>query len=176
MASSSNYETHGGLLRNCTMDAWQRISGPMQGSCHDRLTFWMTYLRDVAPREVSICHVPDNEQALDLSPPHVRTFERVEIQLRCPEGILMTGLVSRELSHVQIEQVTAAVAYDHWCDGVLVQDPQQVWGMFHCLANITFHVSLDGRNYVNGRTLHPIIDADEISDYLWQEYSRIRRH
>ena len=136
----------------------------------------MTYLRDVAPREVSICHVPENEQALDLSPPHVRNFERMEIQLRCPEGILMTGAVSRELSHVEIEQVTAMVAYEHWCDRVLVRDPQQVWGMFTCLSNITFHVSFDARNYVNRRQMHPIVDADQISDYIWQEYSRIRRY
>ena len=88
----------------------------------------------------------------------------------------MTGVVSREISHVEIEQIAAMVAYEHWCDRLLVRDPQQVWGMFTCLSNITFHVSLDARNYVDGRQFHPIIDADEISEYLWQEYSRIRRY
>ena len=176
MASSSNYETHGGILRNSTMDAWERIRRPFQGDFDDRLRFWMTYLRDVAPREVSICHVPDYEQALELSPPHVRDFRRTEIQIRCPEGILMTGVVSREVTHVEIEEITAMVAYEHWCDRLLVQDPQQAWGMFSCTSNITFHVSFDASNYVNRRQLHPIVDADEISDYIWQEYSRIRRY
>ena len=158
------------------MEAWERVRNG-HSTFEERLSFWMKYLHDVVPQGVALCHVPDNNQIHDLNPVDYPVARRMEIQLRCMEGILMTGLVTTDRHNIHIEEITAYVANEHWHDGLVVYDYRQEWGMFTCLETIRFHVKRNGRNHPHHvSTVHPIDNAREVSRYIRHEYDRIRVH
>ena len=169
----SSYFEYYGRLRTVTMEAWERVRSG-HSTFEERMSFWMKYLYDVVPEGVVPCHVPSNNQMADLHPADYPIVRRLEIQLRCMEGILMTGLVSMDRYSRHIEEITASVAYDHWRDGLVVYDHRQAWGMFTCLETIKFYVSRNGRDYRYVSTVHPIDNAREVARYIQREYDRIR--
>ena len=133
----------------------------------------MLYFQDVVPYDVSVHHVPAYIQAHDLNEGS-STIRREEIQLRCMEGILMTGIVSMELHGFDVTEIGAVLAYEHWRHGMLVRDPRQEWGMFTCLRELRFFNSLDGREIQGVHTFRPIADVRDVVRYIRREYERIR--
>ena len=87
----------------------------------------------------------------------------------------MTGLLSGENNPTTIEDLAAALTYDHWRDRWLVRDPSQAWGMFTCLDTLSFYTSGNGRDYEHMSTYRPIEDLRHVARYIRQEYERIRR-
>ena len=163
---ASYYEYHG-TLSTATREAWRSL----RVFPHDtdvRLEFYLRYFRDIVPNEVVVCHVPSYVQAYNLQ-------DRYEIQLRCHEGILMTGLLSAENDPTTIGVLTAALTYDHWRDGWLVRNFRQAWSMFTCLDTLSFYTSYDGRNPERLSTYRPIEDLRHVARYIREEYEEIRR-
>ncbi|KAM0804233.1 hypothetical protein BDR22DRAFT_837477 [Usnea florida] len=169
----TSYFERYGRLREVTMQAWQPLSSG-HSTFEQRVSFWMKYLRDVTPDDVAVCHVPSSTQMFDLNPPDYPVARRMEIQLRCREGILMTGLVSTDYHNSYASDIIAFVAYEHSRDGLVVWDPRQQWGSFTCLQYIRFHVSENGRDYRITYTLHPITSVRDVARYIRHEYDRIR--
>ena len=171
---ASYFELHG-RLRTITMEAWERLASG-HDTFNERMSFWMKYFHDVVPQNVAPCHVPANVQIHNLNPAGYPYSPRMEIQLRCREGILMTGLVSMDRHNIHIEELTALVANEHWLDRNLVDHNRQAWAMFTCLRSIRFHTSLNGTDYRNVNTIHPIDNVREVVRYIRHQYYDIRYH
>ena len=164
---TSYFERHGGL-RQLTMEPWERLSS---GSFifETRLTFWLRYLHDVVPEGVVVCHVPVADQIFDLNPPNYPNVRRTEVQLRCMEGILMTGIVSFDYHSSDASDIAAFLAYQHASDGLLVHDPDQAWGTFTGLALLSFYVSDDGldpNDYRHTATFNPMTNVRDVVRYI----------
>ena len=168
---SSYFEYHG-RLSNQTMQAWNRMNDH-HCTFGDRLRFYMLYFQDTVPYDVSVHHIPAHIQAHDLNEGS-STIRREEIQLRCMEGILMTGLVSMESQNYDLTEIGAVLAYEHLRDGMLVRDPRLAWGMFTCLRELRFFYSIDSRLIREAHTYRPIADVRDVVRYIRREYERIR--
>ena len=162
----SYYEYHG-TLSTATRAAWHRL-GDYPDDIRVRLEFYLCYFRDVLPNGVVAFHIPGYVQAFNLQ-------GRYEIQLRCNEGILMTGLLSADNNPAAIEGLTAALTNDHWRDGWLVRNPHQAWGMFTCLDTLSFYISYNGRTPARVSTYRPIEDLRDVAEYIREDYEEIRR-
>ena len=157
------------------MEAWEPLaSGHDTFNC--RMSFWMKYFHDVVPQDVWPCHVPANAQIYNLRPDNLPDHPRMEIQLRCREGIFMTGLVSMDRYNRHISGITARVASEHWRDGYLVEHERHEWAMFTCQKTLWFFESLNGREYHNVDSVTPIDNVRGVVRYIRREYDRIRRH
>ena len=170
----ASYFERKGRLSTSTMQAWDRFHSG-HSTFEDRLLFYVRYFQDVVPCDVVVCHVPAYTQTFDLMPDGYPLFRREEIQLRCMEGILMTGLVSMEWYPQSISSVAATVAFEQWRYGLVVPDQHQTWGMFTCRHEIQFYVSRNGRDYRGVSCLSPLDGVDEVVNYIRSEYERIRR-
>ena len=156
------------------MEAWNILMS--YDTFETRMSFWMKYLHDVVPEGVSPCHVPANTQMFDLHPPDYPNLRRMEVQLRCREGILMTGLVSMDYNNPYASDIASFVAFEHSRDGLVVYDTHQAWGIFTMLRHIRFSVSNNGRDYVHTLTAHPITNVRDVVRYIRREYDRVRVH
>ena len=154
------------------MEAWQQFRSVPNFAT--RASFWMKYLYDVVPEGVLPCHVPANTQMFDIHPPEYPNSRRMEIQLRCMEGILLTGVVSQDWHNPYASNIAAILAYEHWRDGLVVYDPYQAWGIFTCITTMRFSVSDNGRDYRDTLTVHPITNVWDVVNYIQHEYDRIR--
>ena len=169
----TSYFEQKGRLSTSTMQAWDRFHSG-HSTFEDRLLFYVRYFQDVVPSDITVCNVPTNAQTFDLMPDGYPLFRREEIQLRCMEGILMTGLVSMEWYPESISSVAAIMAFEQWRYGLVVWDPHQAWGMFTCRHELRFYVSRNGRDYGGVDSLSPLDGVDEVVRYIRQEYDRIR--
>ena len=170
----TSYFEHKGRLRRSTIEAWDRFHSS-RSTFEDRLSFYMLFFQDVVPYGVVVCHVPAYAQTFDLMPDGFPLFRREEIQLRCMEGILMTGLVTMEWYPDSVGSVAAIVAFEHWRDGLVVRDHRQAWGMFTCRHEMRFYVSRNARDYDGVDYLNPLDGVEEVVRYIRQEYENIRR-
>ena len=157
------------------MQAWDRFHDH-RATFEDRLSFYVQYFQDVVPYNVSVCHVPAYAQTFDLMPDGYPLYRREEIQLRSPEGILMTGLISMEFYPESISSVAAIVAFEQWRSGLVVRDNRQAWGMFTCRHEMRFYISRNGRDYDGVDYLSPLEDVREVVRYIRHEYERTRRY
>ncbi len=136
--------------------------------------FYLHYLSDVVPFEISVDSVPINAQFFDLA--ESSNEDRVEIQLQWAGRIFMTGLVGMESRPTYVERTAATLAYENWRKGWCVRERHQAWGMFTATPKIRFCISLDpdGRDWERVATFHPIQEVRGVVAYLRQEFERIR--
>ncbi len=169
---ASTYSRQNGLSQ-VTIDAWDRL-GENPRHTQDRRMFYLHYLSDVVPFEVSVIHIPNHQQPYDITG-EARDF-REEIQLEWARKIFMTGVISLD-DHTPYRAETAAgaLAYYHWSDGYCVPDRDQAWGMFTGTNKIRFCRSRDGREWERVASFHPTDDVRSVVAYIRNEYERIRR-
>lgn len=171
---ASWYQEYGHLSQR-TMDAYRRY-GRDPHNIRERLDFYLTYLEDVVPYEVGVHMVPNHLQPYDLGASSRLYTEREEIQLRCQEGIFMTGIIQLGTRSDKAEEIAATLAYTQWRQGFHVRYHHQAWGVFTGLHQIRFCSSRDGMDWDRTADFHPIHDAQEVVAYFEREFARIRHH
>ncbi len=153
--------------------------GPNPRSFEQRLNFYLTYLEDVVPDDVTITHVPNNLQPWELilpeSPGAAAPVEREEIQLRYQGRIFMACILSLE-HPISAETMAGHLAYVHWRNGYFVRDHHRAWRMFTALRDIRFCSSWDGNTWDRMATFDPIRNAGNVAAYLQRELDRVRLH
>lgn len=86
----------------------------------------------------------------------------------------MSGLVSMEINATQIERVAADEAYTKWLDGDFVDEK---WRFFTGIKHIRlFESSPHGDEWDLVENFDPIESAQEVAEFLQQEYDRLRFH
>ena len=155
------------------MDAHNLYGGDPH-STEQRRNFYITYLEDVVPNEVTIHPVPNHDQPYDLG----GSFDpREEIQLWYAGKLFMTGVVG--LGHnnpSRVEEITGHLAYIHWKrQRIYLPFDHQAWGMFTGLTKIRFCSSRDGMNWNRTGEFHPLHQVREVVAYFEQELARVSR-
>ena len=164
---TSFYARHGSLSRQ-TRESSQHFARPRNPQ--DRLRFYMDYLIDVVPLEVTVHHAPSS------SGPRGRRARREEIQLLTPSGeIFMTGLVEMGSSPYHCEEVAASEAYTKWLDGYFAADGRK-WRFFTGLSQLRFYRSDRGVSWNIKEAFHPMNEAQRVSEFLQQQYESLRHH
>ncbi|CAD6592526.1 MAG: hypothetical protein ASARMPRED_006386 [Alectoria sarmentosa] len=158
-------------LSQQTRGAYQRYCAN-PSSVAERRDFYLTYLDDVVPIEVTVHLVLSHLQPYDLRGPN---NPREEIQLRFGGKIFMTCVVGLDRNSQHAEDVAGTLAYEHWHQGHCIADSQQAWGMFTALHNLRFCTSRDGREWCREANLHPTCQVQEVVAYFRQEFERVRR-
>ncbi len=125
--------------------------------------FYIHYLSDVVPFEISVVHAPSYHLPYD------------EIQLQWRGRIFMTGVVFPNGRDDQAVEAAAHQANHNWRQGWCVRDRSQAWGAFTATDYLSFYISRDGRECYNTGNYHPIHDARDVVGYLRLEYERISR-
>ncbi|CAD6581730.1 MAG: hypothetical protein ASARMPREDX12_000649 [Alectoria sarmentosa] len=157
---TSYYSQH--ELSQQTRGAYQRhCANP--SSVAERRDFYLTYLDDVVPIEVTVHLVLSHLQPYDLRGPN---NPREEIQLRFGGKIFMTCVVGLDRNSQHAEDVAGTLAYEHWHQGHCIADSQQAWGMFTALHNLRFCTSRDGREWC----------LREVVVYIRQDDERVLVH
>ena len=167
---ASIYSRQNGLSHD-TIRAWQQIGAHPRGT-RDRRMFYLIYLADVVPFEVSVVHIPSHLQRHDITGASYN--DREEIQLQYAGRVFMTAVVSMDHRPIWVERAAATLAYHHWREGRCVRDPHQAWGMFTATDQIRFFISRDGRNCDRTAICDPILDVRHVVAYIRQEFERIR--
>ena len=162
------------------MDAFRNYDDDPR-SLQARLNFYLTYLADVVPDEVTVLLIPEHLQCYDLNQlareRNSTTPERKEIRLMCDEGIFMTGIVQQGSRAAAAEEIAAYLACTQYRQGFFARFQHQAWGIFTGLQNITFCSSRDGRDWERTTgDLHPIGHVREVVRYFEREYARVRHH
>ncbi len=137
--------------------------------------FYLHYLSDVVPFEISVHSIPKNAQFFDLA--GSSSEDREEIQLQWGGRIFMTGVVGMDSQPTYVERTAATLTYENWRGGWCIRDRHQAWGMFTATPKIRFCVSLDrdGREWERVATFHPIQEVRGVVAYIRQEFERIKR-
>ena len=158
-----------GLTRH-SWDLW-RNGGPSARSVHERLQFYLAYLQDVVPHQISVTFIPIHRQPYYLNP----EVDGMEIRLMYRHMIFMTGVVSLQYGNPEaVEEIAALVAYSGYCSNEFVPNGHN-WRIFTCTTRLRF-CTVHGSQ--NDRTpgLHPITQAAEVAEYLQQEFDRVLSH
>ena len=148
------------------------LFGAYPTNINERLDFYLSWLYDVVPHGVTVYHVSTTSPLT-----HLMTSERVEIaeiQLRTDRGeIFMTGLVSMEenaIDDLEMRAATEAIAKlraGHFVD--------ETWRFFSGLTQVRFcngYVG-DDEKWERVGEWDPIRHADEVAEYLQQEYDQL---
>ncbi len=114
--------------------------GPSPHTVEQRLDFYLTYLHDVVPYGVNVCHIPRNHQPFELRLTTVRSrtvapIRREEIQLRYEGRVFMTCVLSLDCVPINAEQIGGHLACTHYRDGYFVRDYHRAWRMFTALKH-----------------------------------------
>ena len=167
---ASLYSRYG--LSPQTTQAWTHF-GQYPHNTRERRDFFLRYLTDVVPMEVTVYAVPRHLQRYDIT--EGARYEREEIQILCHGYIFMTCIVSMDFHPDQVEEVAASLAFYNWSHGFCIPDRHQSWGMVTALHSLRFCSSRDGREWDRTAIFHPIRDVQDVVAYFRQEYERIRR-
>ena len=161
-----------GAFHPQTMDLFRRY-GENPRTTEERRNFYISYLEDVVPREVTVHPIPRHQQFFDIS---TRYVQREEIQLMYEGKIFMTCVVSGDSNPNPAEEMAAHLAHHYWSQGYFVRDRHVAWRMFTGLRDLRFCSSHDGREWVRENTLDSITDVEEVVAYFRQEFERVRLH
>ena len=167
----SYYARHGALSAH-TREAYRRY-GASPRTLDERVSFYIDYLKDVVPSEVSVIHIPSHRNVFDLGSEGGERKE--EIQLYCDGGIFITCVVSMAYHYGPTEDVTGALAYEHWRQGFFVRDRNTAWRAAVCMRGIRFFSSDHGRDWVSDGDFNPVTEARYVAEFLQEEYERSRR-
>lgn len=156
-------------LSQLTFSAWQHYSH----SIVDRLRFYLSYLKDVVPTEITVHWIPQDLQLYDIQESESGRVERMEIRLLYEQKIFMTCVVSMEHDSAPPEGTGGFLAYNNWLRGECVHDHLQAWGMFTALREMRFCTSQHGLTWDRTATYHPMNDVWEVVAYLRREFERV---
>ncbi len=155
-----------GLTRH-SWDLW-RNGGPSARSVQDRLHFYLSYLQEVAPHEISVTFLPIHQQPYHLNP----EVDGIEIRLMYRHMIFMTGFVSLQYGSPEaVEEIAARVAYSEYCSNEFVPNGRN-WRIFTCTTRLRF-CTVRGNHFDRTPGFHPITQAAEVAEYLQQEFDRV---
>lgn len=161
---TSFYARHGSLSRQ-TRELSQHFARPRNPQ--DRLSFYMEYLLDVVPLEVTVRHVPSS------SATRARMVEREEIQLLTLSGdIFMTGLVGMGPNPNHCEEIAASEAYTKWLDGYFAADGRN-WRFFTGLSQLRFYKSDGDDTWKITENFPPMDNAQRVSEFLQRQYESL---
>ena len=161
---TSFYARHGTLSRQ-TRESLQYYTSPR--NAQDILRFYMDYLLDVVPLEVTVQHVPSSSDTRGT---------REEIQLLTPSRrIWMTGFVSKELNPDYPEHAAGSEAYNKWEEGYFVADGGN-WRFFTGLAQLRFYKNDQRNTWKITENFYPMDSAQSVSEFLQEQYENLSHH
>ena len=166
----ASYYSQYGRLRAQTEAAYTRCFN-FPDILQYRIDFYLAYLQDVVPYQISVHVIPSHRQPYEL---HEIGSGRVEIDLYYGGYNFMTCVVSLDSNPYPPEEVAATLAFEHWRHGHCLPDPYVAWRMMTGLSKIRFCQSRDGRDWDRMATLHPIGDVRAVVGYFRQEFERAR--
>ena len=159
---ASYYSDHGRLSEQ-TLEASRRC----KASPNDitlRRNFYLTYLADVVPWQITAQHIPTNRQPFDLEGSD--SHPREEIRLMYQGKIFMVCVVhDRRFSNLA-EEVAGNLAHLHWSDGKTVNYARGAWRMFTAGRDIRFCISQNGRDWVHVSSVNPILQTRSVVQYF----------
>ena len=164
LTMTSHYALHQ-QVSNRTHEAYLQC-GDHPRDLNDRLNFYILFLKDVVPYDITVHHVPR-----DRNP---RLPHREEICLLTRSGkIFMTGLISLGTQTKYVQDQAAGEAYTRWLRRQFVDGN---WRFFTGLMRMTFCNGFDNNEWEQVVERHPEDYAREIARYLQQEYDRLVHH
>ena len=167
---TSLYSEHG--LSEHTIAAYKRY-GADPKSTEERRFFYLSYLEDVLPIELTVHHTPSDPQPRELVAPDI-THPREEIQVLYKGKIFMTCVVSMDHITKNVGNPAIQLAFRHWREKSCVADRDQSWGMFTCTDRMRFYKSHNGTEWEQEADLNPKLEAKEVAAYFREEYERVK--